>query len=794
MQPRGFLTVLRGEWADLPSRASCCRDPAGGIGSATPLLGWLAELGWTDLVQPRQGAVPEPRRLDRPCVELSSSRLTIRREIDAAHARLDAAVRRRRAHVWHECGGIEVGRAWRNEWKRLRRRLAIGEVRGAVEGCRLVNTRRRSRSSSRSSTSQFSSAGSTRPSVAVVDSQRFGTIMREAGAGERARRSSANTPRSSGLRTFEDGHVAARADGPRGDVRGRRRRDRVRAVWSPRIGAQWPAASIPLTPAGPPDDRPSARCRDSSRRRRAVDFPIVRGHGHEHVRAPGRAGHRGRLGTRTGRSSTSPDEIPSIEEGVAHEPTELPFTQEDFELQLEARAGAHSGNPRRTSRSGSSTRSTASCRWNGPTGCPLLGEDRAGGARAPGPRQRCGSRKGPGVGPARVAEWMTRGESEIDLQSSDIARFYPEQRTPEHVNGRASEGFKQRRTGIVHPRRAVGIEPGGVRMSPFYEQEAGARCRVSTRRPRGSAAALVRVERGARGRVRRAATRATSGTAALVVADHQCPRHLAMRDPGRRCSTSPRSRIFETSSVPMRWSRFQKVAGPADERPGRPGVIYTPVADPERRLQVRYLTIMKMDDDRFRVVTGGAHGDGGTRSVFADNLAGGRVDRGTSPSTWCTVGLWGPRRPATIPRVRSRRTMSRTRASRSAHGRNVSVDRASTCSPSRISYVGDLGWELYVPMGRRLRASGMRCGRPASPHGIVPAGHRRLRDDRPGSRRRTARFGFGARRGLHRRRRADMAWVEGEGRGTSSARRRTSPHLRGGGRSRSSARSRSTTM
>ena len=55
------------------------------------------------------------------------------------------------------------------------------------------------------------------------------------------------------------------------------------------------------------------------------------------------------------------------------------------------------------------------------------------------------------------------------LQSSDIARFYPEQRTPEHVQGRASEGFNKT-YGIVHPGEQWESNRR-VRMSPFYEQE-----------------------------------------------------------------------------------------------------------------------------------------------------------------------------------------------------------------------------------------------------------------------------------------------------------------------------------
>src|SRR4029079_1677662 len=52
--------------------------------------------------------------------------------------------------------------------------------------------------------------------------------------------------------------------------------------------------------------------------------------------------------------------------------------------------------------------------------------------------------------------------------------------------------------------------------------------------------------------------------------------------------------------------------------------------------------------------------------------------------------------------------------------KNVSVDGLDVVA-SRISYVGDLGWELYVPMeaGEKLWDMIWEAGRP---HGVVPAG------------------------------------------------------------------------
>jgi glycine cleavage system aminomethyltransferase T len=125
---------------------------------------------------------------------------------------------------------------------------------------------------------------------------------------------------------------------------------------------------------------------------------------------------------------------------------------------------------------------------------------------------------------------------------------------------------------------------------------------------------------------------------------------------------------------------------------------------------------MKMDDDRFRVVTGGAHGMA-DKKWFADNLLGdARIEDFTS--TWCTVGLWGPRARDILASLTSDDVSND--GFPFSTWKNVSVDGQDVLA-SRISYVGDLGWELYVPVerGARLWDDVWEAGRP---HGVVPAG------------------------------------------------------------------------
>ena len=77
-------------------------------------------------------------------------------------------------------------------------------------------------------------------------------------------------------------------------------------------------------------------------------------------------------------------------------------------------------------------------------------------------------KEGPGIAKS-VAEWMVHGESEIDLHSSDIARFWEHQKTREHVRARTSEGFNKT-YGIVHPGEQWASNRD-LRLPPFHERE-----------------------------------------------------------------------------------------------------------------------------------------------------------------------------------------------------------------------------------------------------------------------------------------------------------------------------------
>jgi glycine cleavage system aminomethyltransferase T len=120
----------------------------------------------------------------------------------------------------------------------------------------------------------------------------------------------------------------------------------------------------------------------------------------------------------------------------------------------------------------------------------------------------------------------------------------------------------------------------------------------------------------------------------------------------------------------------------------------------------------------FRVVTGGAWGMSDLK-WFADHLpADGTAQIHDRTNSWTTLGLWGPR---------ARDILSSVTSDDVSHaGFPFARWRAIEVGPleviaSRISYVGDLGWELYVPIeqGARLWDIIAEAG---LPHGAVPVG------------------------------------------------------------------------
>src|ERR687894_823981 len=438
--------------ATVPSTAKVVVIGAGIVGNS--LVHHLAKLGWRDIVQIDQGPLPNP---GGSTGHASNFIFTVDHSREITDLTLDSVEQYQEMGVFTQSGGFELART-EERMEELRRRMSSARAWG-IES-ELVGPEFVKEKVPFIEADQFLGAFWT-PGVGVVDSLRAVTIMRERALAT-GELTVVPTVEVVGLDTEEAPH-------------GRRRITRVRTtggdiqagavviaagVWSPKLG-DMAGISIPLTPAvhqmisvGP--------CPQLAEKEGEISFPIVRDmdtfcyerqHGAD--MEVGSYAHRPIL--------HDPEEIPSIEQAKLS-PTEMRFTAEDFDLQLEQ---ALEIMPEILGDEKAEIRYAI----NGllsltPDGAPILGETPE--VKGLWSAAAVWIKEGPGVGRA-VAEWMTHGHPEIDVSHSDIARFHPHQMRREHTRLRTTESFIKT-YGIIHPAEQYESDRG-QRLAAMHESQ-----------------------------------------------------------------------------------------------------------------------------------------------------------------------------------------------------------------------------------------------------------------------------------------------------------------------------------
>ncbi|HEY8635323.1 MAG TPA: FAD-dependent oxidoreductase [Candidatus Dormibacteraeota bacterium] len=674
----------------LPSHARVVVIGCGIVGNSVAYH--LGQLGWRDTVLLDKGPLPNP---GGSTGHASNFIYLVDHSKEMTALTVESVDQYKELGVFTQSGGIEVART-KERMQELTRRMVSAHAWG-IEPVSLVTPPEVKRLVPYIDESIIL-GGFYTPGVGVVDSLRAGTLMRERGQSAGALTVSAKTE-VLGI-DVENGRVR-RVRTTEGDIEAESVVITC-GVWSPRL-ARMAGTHIPLTPAvhqmidvGPVPRFAGAKS--------DIEFPIVRDMDTNMYER--QAGGDLEIGSYAHRAILyDPEEIPTLEQ-AALSPTEFPFTQPDFELQMQH---ALELMPEIVG----DEKVGVKYAINGilsltPDGMPILGESPD--VKGLWSAAAVWVKEGPGTGKA-IAQWMVHGETEIDLHSSDIARFHEHQKTRAHVRARAAEGFNKT-YGIVHPSEQWASNRN-VRLSPFNarERELGATFfeAAGWERPQWyESNAPLLAEFGDRV-TRRAAEWESRWWSPIINAEH-----LAMRE---------RAGLFDLSAFtifdivgPGALRSVQCVALRQMDVPvGR--VVYTPVLAPNGGFKSD-LTIMRLGDERFRVVTGGASGMS-DRKWFHDHLpADGTAQLADMTSTLTTIGLWGPRARDILALV--------TSDDISGDGfkfgtcRTIEVGTLRVLA-SRISYVGDLGWELYIPMDQGLRLWDY-LWEAGKAHGLAPCG------------------------------------------------------------------------
>jgi glycine cleavage system aminomethyltransferase T/glycine/D-amino acid oxidase-like deaminating enzyme len=659
------------------TKASAVVIGAGIVGNS--LVHHLALLGWRDVVLMDKGPLPNPGGSTGHAsnfifpIEYSKMMFELTKDSTEQYKALG---------VFTESGGIEVART-PERMTELKRRTTQAKTWGipaeilTPEGVRKLVPYL--------DESQILGGGYF-PTVGVVDSLRAGTLMREAA-------------QASGSLTVLSGTEVLGISVVDGAVRsvttsaGEIETPNVViccGVWSPKVAAMA-GARLALTPivhqmisVGPISLFAGTTGEISYPIVRDVDFNMYeRQHGGD--MEVGSYAHRPIL--------VRPEEIPSNEEAVLS-PTELPFTSDDFDPQLEQ---ALELMPELLGDEKAGVRYAI----NGlismtPDGHPVLGAMPE--ARGLWAAAASWIKEGPGCGRA-VAELMSGRVPTVDVHEADAARFWPSQRTASHVRARAAEGFNKM-YGIVHPAEQW-AQDRPARVSPMYDREAalGAVFYETARWERPHWYASNEPLTSFYGVPPRSHEWDARWWSPIINAEH-----LAMRSGCGLVDLSAFA-IYDVAGPGALDTVQNLCVAQVDVPVGR--VVYTSLLNESGTFEAD-LTVMRLGPDHFRFVTGGATGPSDAQWI-GTHLAPGTTLTDLS-SAFTTIGLWGPHVRAVLPQVSC------------AFGSFTEVEIDGVVAiASRISYVGEFGWEIHVPFeqGARVWDALWAAGKP---HGLVPVG------------------------------------------------------------------------
>ncbi|WP_420452578.1 GcvT family protein [Ilumatobacter sp.] len=655
--------------SEFPTSAKVVVIGAGIVGNC--LVGHLARLGWTDMVLIDKGPLPNP---GGSTGHASNFIFPVDHNKEMALLGVQSANQYRDVERSVDCGGIEVARS-QERMDEFQRRMTSAAAWG-VEAQLL--TPAQVKELVPFVDDDVILGGFHCPTVSVVDSLDTGTLFRT------------EAIETSGLQVFANTEVldVETEDEPH---TGRSRvtavvtdRGRIEAeyvvvacgVWSNRI-ANMAGATIPLVPAvhqmadvGPMDVLVETGSE--------IGYPIIRdmdtfcyerqSSGSMEV---GSYAHRPIL--------HHPDEIPSNEE-AALSPTEMPFTPDDFDDQMEQAIELME------------MLGDAEIKYaiNGllsltPDAMPCLGETTE--VRNLWSAAAVWVKEGPGMAQV-VAEWMTHGYPRvIDAHGADIARFYDQERTDEHIWSRAEEHFNKT-YGIVHPAEQWAGRRN-LRVSPLFEREEklGAfffQART-WERPQWYESNADLVERY--GVSDREVEWDARWWSPITVGEH-----LNLRE---NCGVVDLSafHVFELSgpgAVEFADRLSVNKIGPV----GR--ATYTPWLTPDGGFHSD-LTMQRVGDDVVDVVTGVFDGGRDLHWIRTHMPTDGSVTVTDRTLERSTLGLWGPNAPAVLAAL----TDADLSFEGSPYGSivDVTLDCAGesvAASLFRISYVGDSGWEISV--------------------------------------------------------------------------------------------------
>jgi glycine cleavage system aminomethyltransferase T/glycine/D-amino acid oxidase-like deaminating enzyme len=309
-----------------------------------------------------------------------------------------------------------------------------------------------------------------------------------------------------------------------------------------------------------------------------------------------------------------------------------------------------------------------------------------------------------------LAEWIIEGEPSLDLWEMDIRRFGAQYRSPGYTHARIKETYE-----TYYDIRY-----------PNHEREAGRPLRISPANPWHREHGAAFGEKSGWERVNWYESNAAVGDNSLRPRGW-AGQHWSPAIGAEHRATREGVAIFDETSFAKMEIEGPGAAGLVERlcdnkvarEPGK--LTYTQMLNTRGGIECDF-TVGRLSEDRFSIVTGTAFGNHDREWIRKHLPADGSVQVHDTTSQWACFGIWGPKARDLLQPLTPESLETEDFAYMNL--REITVGNVPVRA-LRVTYVGELGWELYCPSeyGAGLWRTLWEAGQP---HGIVAGGYRAI--------------------------------------------------------------------
>jgi glycine cleavage system aminomethyltransferase T/glycine/D-amino acid oxidase-like deaminating enzyme len=309
-----------------------------------------------------------------------------------------------------------------------------------------------------------------------------------------------------------------------------------------------------------------------------------------------------------------------------------------------------------------------------------------------------------------MAEWIAEGEPSLDLWEMDIRRFGAHYRSPAYTHARVKETYE-----TYYDIRY-----------PNHERSAGRPLRISPvnawHREHGAAFG----EKSGWERVNWYEANAAAGEESLRPRGWSA-KHWSAAIGAEHRATRERAALFDETSFAKLEIEGAGAAtfleGLCDNRVARGvgQITYTQMLNRRGGIECDF-TVARLGEESFSIVTGTAFGNHDREWMRRHLPPQGGVQIHDVTSRWACFGIWGPQARAILDPLTPANLGNESFPYMSL--RETTIGNVPVRA-LRVTYVGELGWELYCPSeyGLGLWRTLWEAG---EPHGMLAAGYRAI--------------------------------------------------------------------